>query len=80
MDREYKIALKEVNEILNLSEKNIQKKIPYKFRRFIVMNMEKEYIPKINLDISLKEQEISLKAKEMIAYIYEKFLKENVVL
>ena len=80
MDQEYKIALKEVNEILNLSERSVQKRIPYKFRKFIVTNMEKEYIPNINLNVSLENQEISLKAKELLAYIYKKFLKEDIVL
>lgn len=77
MDKENRIALKEVSEILNLSERNIQKRIPYRVRKFIVANMEKEYIPNINLGVSLEKQEISLKAKEMLAYIYKKFLSEE---
>ena len=79
MNKKYKIALKEVNDILKLSEFELQKRIPYKVRKFIVSNMDYEYKTNIQADISLEGQQISEEAKNILAYLYKEFLgKEDV--
>lgn len=72
--KEYSIALAEVNHILKFSISDIRHKIPYKFRKFIVQNMDKTL--EIHLDLSkpIDEQPISVEAKNLIALIYRDYL------
>ena len=74
MCNEFSRTLTEVNEILNLSDENVIKKIPYEFRQMVVKNMDKGYIPQIDSNKSLEEQNISDKAKDFIALIYKNYI------
>ncbi len=47
MTQEYRIALAEVNCILKRTSIDVIKKIPYRFRKYIITNMDKTHI--INL-------------------------------
>lgn len=77
MNIEFKQVLTEVNEILNLSDQDIIKKIPYDFRRMIVQNMDKTYRPNINAEKPLMEQEIKPKTKDFITLIYKNYIADE---
>ena len=51
--------------------------VPYKLRKYIVQNMDKTF--KVNVDISksLEDQNISNKAKSILALIYRDYLVTN---
>lgn len=77
MNREFNQVLTEVNEILNLSDKNIINKIPYEFRRMIVQNMDKTYHPNIDMRKPLLEQDITTKAKDFLSLIYKNYIADD---
>ena len=54
----YQNALAEVDAILQLMEKDLLNKIPDAFMKFIKQKKSKSYIPNLNMDVSLKEQNL----------------------
>ena len=75
---EYKIAFAEVDDVLELTEPELIKLIPQKFRQFLKDNRDVNYKIQLNPEKSLKEQNISEKAKAIIALIYKDyFASEN---
>lgn len=74
--------LTEVNEILKHSSRNVQKKIPYKFRKYLVKNLDKNYKPNIDMSKPLNEQNVKPETKHILALIYREYLtekKQNIV-
>ena len=63
------IAYTEVDEVLNLMDKEFQRKIPEKLRKLISESKLKDYNVVINPDIPLNEQNISRKALAMLAVL-----------
>lgn len=63
------IAYTEVDEVLNLMDKEFQRKIPEKLRKLIFENKLKDYNVVINPDIPLNKQNISRKALAMLAVL-----------
>mgnify|MGYP004582699839 FL=1 len=63
------IAYTEVDEVLNLMDKEFQRKIPEKLRKLISKNKLKDYNVVINPDIPLNKQNISRKALAMLAVL-----------
>lgn len=74
MTQEYRESLAEVNEILKYSSIEVIKKIPYRFRRYLIRNMDKEKNVKLKENKPLTEQEISEQAKNIVALIYRDYL------
>lgn len=74
MTKEYKIALAEVNGILENSDMEILEKIPEKFIDFIKANMDLDYQIELDFSKSLVEQDISKIAKKIISLIYRDYL------
>lgn len=72
--KEYAIVLTEVNNVLKFSTSGVRTRLPYKFRKFLVQNMDKNYEISIDLSKSLEEQTISDEAKNLIALIYRDYL------
>ncbi len=72
-----KKALTEVNYVLKYSTLDVIKKIPYRFRRYVVKNMDKEYIPDIKLGVPFESQNISERTKYILALIYRDYLRNN---
>ena len=74
MEQKMKVALAEVNSILENSEEEITKKIPDKFKEYVKTNMDKEYIPNVIPGLAIFAQPVSLEAKELLRLVYRDFL------
>ena len=74
---EYKRAFTEVNDILKFTDGELVKKIPQNFRKFINDNKADNYITNIIPYISLEEQQISSKGREIIALIYRSYFADE---
>ncbi len=77
MTKEYRIALSEVNAILKLSSIEVIHNVPYKLRKYIVQNMDKTFKANIDMSKNLENQDISNKAKNILALIYRDYLVSN---
>ena len=78
MTNEFCQSLKEVYEIIKLSDSEVRNKIPYKFKRFIYKNMDNTYDVKIDINKSLTEQEgISETTRSILALIYRDYLVDS---
>lgn len=66
MKEERRIAYAEVDAILNLLDTEYIEKVPVKIRNFINENKDTEYIPKIDPDNSLADQDLR---KETISFL-----------
>lgn len=76
-EKEYKIAFSEVDDILYFTDRSVVSQIPESFIRFIRENKEENYISKINPYMSLDEQDVSSKAKAIIALIYRSYIASD---
>lgn len=74
MTHEFRIVLAEVNMILKKTSIDIVKKIPYRFRKYIVINMDKTHIIDIDTSLPLENQNIKEKTKDILALIYRDYL------
>ncbi len=70
INEEYRIAYCEILEILNHMEKEYVSRIPNKMLKFWKENASKDYDFKYDEEKSFKEQDISKKAKVILAIIY----------
>lgn len=68
--KEYSVAAAEVNKILRYTSDVDVNKIPVGLRIFLKEIADPEYVPDINPSISLQTQQISPKAKDILAMIY----------
>lgn len=74
MEQRMKIALAEVNSILESSEDEITSRIPDRFKEYVKVNMDKEYTPNIVPGLAIFAQPVSLEAKELLRLVYRDFL------
>ena len=74
MTQEYRIALAEVNCILKKSSKDVIKKIPYRFRKYIITNMDKTHKINLQTDLPLERQNIKEKTKDILALMYRDYI------
>lgn len=63
------IAYAEVDEILNLLEDDYIDKVPEKVRNFFREERDKKYIPKIEVDIPLTEQNLKRETMVLLAVL-----------
>lgn len=78
MTNEFCQSLKEVYEIIKLSDSEVRNKIPYKFKRYVYKNMDNTYDAKIDINKSLTEQEgISETTRSILALIYRDYLVDS---
>jgi len=70
----YAKALAEVYIVLQNSEKEIQDKIPEKFKNFVVQNMEKEYVPTIDFNDANWDDSILEETQAILAIIYRDYI------
>ena len=73
MNQKYRESLTEVNTIFNFMEKKYIIKIPSKLKQFICDNMDKNYIPNINVNKKLSEQDINQDTKILLSLIYRNY-------
>lgn len=74
MEQKMRIALSEVNCILENSEEEVLTKIPNKFREYLNLNMDKDYTPNFIPGLAIFAQPISMEAKELLKLVYRDFL------
>ncbi len=72
-----KIAFKEVNEIINIMGEKYKAKVPSQLLELLKKEEEKEYITKINKDLSFEEQPISRIALILLNYINRNYWIEE---
>lgn len=73
MDR-YKLALSEVDVIIEASDISEKERIPLKFREFIKSKKDKEYIFELDSKKKLYEQDIMKETKIIFSLIYRSYL------
>lgn len=76
-EKEYKIALAEVDEIIYFMEEEIVSKIPNSFKNFVKENKDKNYISNINPYMPLKEQDLKPETQAMISLIYTSYIADE---
>ena len=74
MEQRMRIALSEVNCILENSEEEVTSKIPQKFKDYLRVNMDKEYKPSLVPGLAIFAQPISIEARELLKLVYRDFL------
>ncbi len=74
MEQRMRVALTEVNCILENSEEEVTSKIPQKFKDFLNINMDKEFKPSFIPGLAIFAQPISMEAKELLKLVYRDFL------
>lgn len=74
VNRDYREALSEIDDILNYLDESVVEKIPFKFKEFVRLNKSKTYMPKFNHNKKLSELPIKDKTRRMLAVIYMNFL------
>lgn len=72
MDK-YKLALSEVDAIIEASDISEQEKIPFKFREFIKNKKNKEYVYIVDKNKKLYEQDIMQETKIIFSLIYRSY-------
>lgn len=73
IDNVYKNSFKEVYEILQNTEDELVKKIPFKFINFLESNMNKEYQTKIDNTVELDKQLILPETENILSLIYRNY-------
>ena len=74
MEERMRIALTEVNCVLENSEDEVLTKIPNKFKEYLNANMDKEFTPSFIPGLAIFAQPISMEAKELLKLVYRDFL------
>lgn len=74
MTIEYQNALTEVEAILKLMPKDMLDKIPNSFFNFIEQKKSKSYIPNLNMELSLNEQNLLNETRAILSLIYRSYL------
>ena len=77
MTLEYQRSLTELNIILNYMNVEHIKKIPTKFMDFITKNMDKDYIPNIDKNVPINQQELKKDTKILLSLIYRNYWCDN---
>lgn len=73
-EKEFQIALEEVDEILHFMDEELVSKIPNSFKNFIKENKDKSYISNINPYMPLEEQDLRQETQAIISLIYRSYI------
>ena len=76
-EKEFQIALAEVDEILYFTDENIVSKIPSSFKQFVKENKDKNYISNINPYMSLDDQDLRPETEAIISLIYRSYIADE---
>lgn len=74
VDENYKIIFSEVYDILSFLEKDELNKIPSEFTKFIKLNKSETYVTSISPYLPLEMQNLKKETKDIIAFIYRKYM------
>ena len=73
MTLEYRQALTEINVIINCMNPIYLKKLPQKFINFVNINMDSEYIPDIDKNVPIDEQELKKDTRILLSLLYRNY-------
>lgn len=76
-DKDFQIAVSQVNSILKRMSSADIEKIPKKFRKFLKENNKEEYNTNIRTDIPLNKQGLNPETMKLLAVIYRNYLCED---
>lgn len=77
MTNEMAFAIAEINEILNYLSIQQVNKIPLKLRNMFTLVSHANYIPHINPNKSILEQDISTKTKDILVLFYRNYWSDS---
>lgn len=70
-------TLTEVYEIIQNSNQEVRNKIPYRFKKYVYKNMDRNYKANIKPEETLLQQNINEKTKDILALIYRDYLVDE---
>ena len=73
MTMEYRQSLTELNTIIHYMDIEYLKKLPQKFIEFINSNMDKDYIPNIDKNTPINEQNLKNDTKVLLSLLYRNY-------
>lgn len=73
MTMEYRQSLTELNTIIRYMDIEYLKKLPQKFIEFINLNMDKDYIPNIDKNTPINEQNLKKDTKVLLSLLYRNY-------
>lgn len=73
INNEYSVAISETLDILNHTEKEYVDKISSEFMKYLNENASKEYICNLDHTKPIKDMNLGIKTKTILAIIYERF-------
>ena len=73
MTMEYRQSLTELNTIIHYMDIEYLKKLPQKFIEFINSNMDKDYIPNIDKNTPINEQNLKKDTKVLLSLLYRNY-------
>lgn len=76
-EKEYRIALAQIDEIIYFMDDEIVSKIPNSFKNFIKENKDRDYISNINPYMALEDQDLKPETQAMIALIYRSYIADE---
>ena len=76
-EKEFQIALAEVDEIIYFMDDELVSKIPNSFKKFIKDNKATNYISNINPYMSLKDQDLRKETQAIISLIYRSYMSSE---
>ena len=74
MTKEYCMAVSEVVCIIEQSDDSYRKKIPNKFMKFLLNNVDPDYKPEFNINTPLKDLPLRKETKGILALIYRSYI------
>lgn len=77
MTIEYQNALAEVDTILKIMSKDMLNKIPNSFLEFVEQKKSKYYIPNLDMELSLNEQNLLKETRAILSLIYRSYLCDS---
>lgn len=73
MTMEYRQSLTELNIIIHYMDIECLKKLPQKFIEFVNSNMDKDYIPNIDKNTPINEQNLKQDTKVLLSLLYRSY-------
>ena len=73
VDKNYKKALKEVNDILENTEEELINAIPKNVKEFIRNNMDEDYESKIQSNLEIDKQDLLEETEEILSLLYRNY-------
>lgn len=77
MNIKYQNALSEVDVILKIMQKDMLNRIPKPFLEFVEQKKSKSYMPNLDMELSLNEQNLLKETRAILSLIYRSYLCDS---